>query len=182
MEERTIQRIEAGQQVSEETLRKVARALGMTEGCLSSARYVPTAEEIAAEVEKVQRDRLVVNACAVEDVKDCQKLFESHCCLPDQSRVAPDALAKVAEFTDMWADWSMVYGEISFGERLEAAQSVLKAIREIEILGYRVFYSVYRSDDGFDVAVITWAPTSSLDLRQLVVPRRVREQMAAFDV
>jgi transcriptional regulator with XRE-family HTH domain len=50
IDERTVQRIERGEKVNDDTLRKVAKALRMEEGSFLGPRYVATREEAAANV------------------------------------------------------------------------------------------------------------------------------------
>src|SRR6267143_5620508 len=62
VDERTVQRIERGEKVNEDTLRKVAKVLRMKEDAFLGPRYVSTPEEATADVEKMLSEVLVIDA------------------------------------------------------------------------------------------------------------------------
>jgi transcriptional regulator with XRE-family HTH domain len=57
--ERTIERIEAGTPVSDDTLRKVAKALKLRDGAFTEAGYCPSEAELIAEVKKIRDQHTV---------------------------------------------------------------------------------------------------------------------------
>jgi transcriptional regulator with XRE-family HTH domain len=62
IQERTIQRLERGEQVSEETLRKVAEALRLDENAFIGPRYVPTQEEAFQNAERFLSEVRIIDA------------------------------------------------------------------------------------------------------------------------
>ena len=172
--ERTIQRIERGEKVDENTLRKIAKALRLQENAFVGPRYVPSESELLAEFENTLKEITVIEARTFASLKDCDAVLHTHGFIVDD-RAAGDELAEdVAAFKDLTRDWMDLYGDISVSEQVEACRSVLESAQRIEAKGYQIRFGTYGTDDDFQVAALlitSRAEERFKDIKQLVVPR-----------
>ncbi len=174
IQERTIQRLERGELVSEDTLRKVAKALRLDENAFVGPRYVPTQEEVLQNAERFLAEVQVIDAKELTAVHDCAALFTAHTYLVDDTN-APTHAAEIAAFKDQLQDWGDIYSSISHTERLSACESVLGNVRAISAAGYQLLYGVYETEEKFRVATVVILPKSDdafNQLKQLIVPRK----------
>lgn len=181
IQERTIQRLERGEQVSQETLRKVAKALRLDENVFVGPRYVPTLEEALQNAKRFLSEVQIIDAKELTTVHDCGALFSAHAYLVDDTNVAPTHASEIAGFKDQLQDWGDIYGSISQTERLRACEAVLAAAQKLGVAGYRLLYAVYETDDEFRVATVLPVPKSDdlfNQLKQLIVPRKFMPMMA----
>lgn len=180
--ERTVQRIEHGERVDEESLRKVAKALRVEENAFVGPRYVPTEDEAVAETIEFFREMTVIGANSFTSLKDCDAVLKVHGCLIDDRKVSEKLADRVAAFKDLVRDWADIFDDLpSEGARLDACRSVLAEAKEIEEAGYLIRYGVYRTDDKFMVAVFVFVPNDDESLSkitQLVVPRSFTKMAA----
>ena len=175
IQERTIQRLERGEQVSEDTLRKVAKALRLAEDAFIGPRYIPTQEEALKNAEKFLSEVRVIDAKELTTVQDCGVLFNAHAFLVDDTNVNSAHALEVAALKDELQDWGDIYSSISHTERLSASEAVLTNAKTIGAAGYRLLYGVYETDDKFRVATVLIVPKGNEtfdQLKQLIVPRK----------
>lgn len=173
--ERTVQRIERGKKVDDDTLRKIAKALRLPENGFVGPRYVPSENELQAQVENTLKETTVIEAHNFGTIKDCDAVLCAHGFIVDD-RAAGDELAEdVATFKDLTRDWMNLYGDLSASEQVEACKSVLATVRRIEAKGYQLRFGAYRTDDNFEFAALLITPRADeryKDVKQLVVPRQ----------
>lgn len=178
VDERTVQRIERGEKVNDDTLRKIAKALRLQEDAFVGLRYVPTSEEAIVEAEKMLSQVLMIEASEFRTVKDCDALLSTLGYLVDDRHVAAHLVHEVAVLKDLIQDWGDIYREISHTEQVEACESVLKQAQKIEEAGYGMRYGVYTTEDNFRVSTLVILPKQddrAAQVKQLVVPRRFTE-------
>jgi transcriptional regulator with XRE-family HTH domain len=178
VDERTVQRVERGEKVNDDTLRRIAKALRIQEDAFVGMRYVPTSEEAVAEAEKMLSQVLMVEANVFSTVKDCDAVLSALGYLVDDRHVAADLAREVATFKDLLQDCGDIYREISNTEQVEACESVLKQAQKIEEAGYGMRYAVYTTDDKFRISALVILPKHddrAAQVKQLVVPRRFTE-------
>jgi transcriptional regulator with XRE-family HTH domain len=174
VDERTVQRIERGEKVNEDTLRKVAKVLGMKEDAFLGPRYVSTPEEAAADVEKKLSEVLVIDASEFATERDCDAILAKHGYIVNDQHVGMDLAEQVAVFRDLLVDCGDCYDDLSYTERLESCRLLLDQVHEIEAAGYRTKYAVYTTADQFQVSVVVFLPKTEERLStmsQFVVPR-----------
>jgi transcriptional regulator with XRE-family HTH domain len=174
IQERTIQRLERGEQVSEDTLRKVAKALRLDEDSFIGPRYVPTQEEALQNAAKFLSEARVIDAKELTTAQDCGALFNAHAYLVDDTNVN-SSQAEIAAFKDQLQDWGDIYSSLSHTERLSACEAVLASGKTIGAAGYRLLYGVYETDDEFRVTTVLLVPKGNEtfdQLKQLIVPRK----------
>lgn len=172
VEERTVQRIEAGNKVSEDTLRKIAGALRLEENAFIGPRQVLTEEAAESKAAKLLSSVLTIKPCRLDSVKDYFTIFEAHAWVVDDENVSAELAAQVAELRDSLQDWGDIYKDISYTERLAACEALLEKIRDIEKEKYRTLYGVYTTDEDLCVAVLLILPEERAShLKQMLVPR-----------
>ena len=178
VDERTVQRIERGEKVNDDTLRKIAKALRLQEDAFVGLRYIPTSEEAVAEAEKMLSQVMMIEASEFRTVKDCDAMLNALGYLVDDRHVAAELAHEVAVFKDLVQDWGDIYKEISHTEQLEACESVLKQAQKIAEAGYDMRYGVYTTEDNFRISTLVFLPKQddrSAQVKQLIVPRRFTE-------
>jgi transcriptional regulator with XRE-family HTH domain len=181
IDERTVQRIEAGHPVSDDTRRQIAKAFKLPEDEFLKPHYVPTEEEIHAKIAEVKNRYAVIEAQCIESVHDVEKIMMEHALLIDGT-VLPESKAKeLAVLKDSLQDWELIFRDITNVERLEACRSLLKQVREIEGEDYQALYAIYAIEDkakviglNIKVAAIAFA-SKDRTVTQLVVPRQLRD-------
>ena len=172
--ERTIQRIEQGEKVDDETLRMVARALRQPEDAFVTAHYVPSDEEIKAQVKNANENLQVIDIRPFTLAMDFDRVIGSHGWLIDDSSCDGVAASEIAELKDSLEDWNCIYDDIPHTERLHACEELLGRIQGIGCKGLVARFGTYRTEDNFVVATIIFVkkdPERPCQLTQAMVPR-----------
>lgn len=173
--ERTIQRLERGEKVDDETLRGVAKALKLPEDAFIGPRYIPKAEEVFATVKSTLENYLVGDVCAFSSARDFERILGAHGYLVDDGATDDTVAEQVAEFKELLQDWGDIYSELPETGKLDARRVLLTKVREIEEKGYSGRFGVYVTDDDLAIAVVIFLKkndTHRCGLKQFVVPRR----------
>jgi transcriptional regulator with XRE-family HTH domain len=178
--ERTVQRIEKGEKVNDESLRAIARAFRMEDTSFIGPRNVLSSEEAWKKTMKELEKRTLIDAHRFAGLKDAEAVLESGGAIIDDQRVKDAAAKELALFKDNLADWSVIYGDLfSHGEKLDAWKSLLQSAQELEAMGYVIRYGVYKTEDlGLRLATILIVPKSDDALcavKQLLVPTQFEE-------
>ena len=138
--EKTLERAEAGEGISEDSSRRIARALGMKETAFTEELFIPTLEEAARIQQKKDEDlRKTHRSVPVEPVRgprDVLPLFENYGLFADDMNVADGHLKDFADLKQSLVDYGDISGDLTAPQRVEAAEDVVKDIREFEMLGY----------------------------------------------
>ena len=97
---RTIERVEAGERVSEETLNKIEKALKFGEGALKKASYWPSDEELAAIVKKTKEDYTHTSLNDLSGACDLQNILSASAYLVDGTAAADELAESIAAVKD----------------------------------------------------------------------------------
>jgi transcriptional regulator with XRE-family HTH domain/flagellar biosynthesis GTPase FlhF len=116
VDERTVQRIERGEKANDDTLRRVAKVLGMHEGAFLGPRYVSTREEAIAKVEGILSEVLVIDASEFTTVRDCDAVLGAHGYIVNDQHVSHDLIDTIAGFKDLLEDWDWISHDLSHTE------------------------------------------------------------------
>jgi transcriptional regulator with XRE-family HTH domain len=172
--ERTIQRVERGGTVEDETLRKVARALGLGENAFLRPDYHPSTEELKAFAKSVRDDYTVTDLLNLSSQNDLDGILTADACQIDGSAVKENLAAEVASLQDEIEELGSVYEELSNVERLEARQGLFKHIQNVACTGYRARWAVFETDDKWNVGVLVFqdGQTKDNEFSKLIIPRR----------
>lgn len=178
VDERTVQRIERGQKVSDESLRKVARAFHLPDDLFLEPIPLPTIEEW--ENAKRQSSELtIIEARSLTTLSDCGAVLSAGVlCFVDH--LGRESLAdRLAEFKDMLTDWGDVWGDLTHVDRLEASRSILDRSEKMRTEGYATQYGVYTTEDRwkFRVAVLLFVPARdgrTPNITHLLLPRTLQ--------
>ena len=177
--ERTVQRIENGEKVNEDSLRAIARAFRMDENSFIGLRQVMSKEEAIAEAMKTLEQRKLIDAHRFATLKDAESVLGTHGMLIDDHFVTDDAATEAADFKDLLSDWNDVYSELySAGEKLTACRSLLGAAQKLEAKGYVIRYGVHTTEDDYQMVTMLFARKADdalCQIKQLFVPNRFTE-------
>jgi transcriptional regulator with XRE-family HTH domain len=173
--ERTVQRIERGEKVSSESLRRVARALHIDAEAFLEPVPLPTVEEWE-KAKKCSGEHTFIEALTFTTLNDCAAVLATHVFLLDERAVNEKLADQVAAFKDMLTDWGDVYGDLSHMDRLQACREVLAGGQKITAEGYTLRYGLYVTEDRwkFKVAILVLTPTDDgrmLNVTHFFVPR-----------
>jgi transcriptional regulator with XRE-family HTH domain len=142
MSEKTLERAEAGQGISEESCRRIASALGIEADAFTREMYVPTGEEAERRVKQDLEERHANYApmpvSELKGVRDVLPAFRADGFLGDDSHVAEEHMAKFAELKQSIWEWNAVASDINEPELIDGCKSFMSEVRDFEALGYIV--------------------------------------------
>lgn len=178
---RTIERLEAGEHMSDETLSKVAKALKLREGAFTEASYCPSDEELAAMVRKAKEDYTHTALHDLSGVRDLDNILTAHAYLVDGSNVDDELAEEVAAVKDYVQDAGDIHGDVPHTQQLTFSRELLGMIRDIEGHGYTARWGRYATDDQFNVGVLTFFKTIDLQTGEhyghAIVPRSLMRSL-----
>ena len=177
IDERTVQRIEAGHQVSDDTRRQIAKAFRLPVDSFIRPNHMPTAEEAEAIIAETAGRFTVVDARPLQTARDFEEILNvRHAFLIDGTALPDKMQEEVAVFKDVFHDWSWVFSDITHVGRLKACTSLLKDVQRIAGHDFRAVFAIYDAEkpSSFKVAAITFVPNDR-DVLQLVLPRRLEQ-------
>ena len=162
MSEKTLERAEAGEGISEESARRIARALDLQEDVFVAKVYFPTADEAERLFEKCQEERtanyLPLAVRELRGTRDVLLLFRAHAMLGDDHHVSDNHLREFAELKESWWEWNAVSEDIGETALVDGARSFLSAVSSFESLGYEVKFGVMeghrKNDIPYSLAVL----------------------------
>lgn len=175
IDERTIQRTEAGHPVSDETRRRIAKAFKLPEDEFLKPSYVPTDEEVRTRISEVSEKFVLVEARRLKSPRDLEEILSvGHAFLIDGTQLPDDMQQEVAAFKDAFHDWTWIYSDINHVQRLEACASLLKDVVRISGNDFHALFATYDSEkpSGFKVVAITFVHNDR-EITQLVLPRHL---------
>ncbi len=158
-----------------ETLRRIGKALRLTESAFVGPRYIPTEQEAIARAEKALKAIQAIDIQAFSEARDFAAILSVHGHLIDDSGTPETLASEIAAFKDMVQDWGDIYSDIPHSGKLEACRDLLEHIRDIERKGFKARFGVYTTDDLFKVAVVMFVDKADWQrcvLTQMIVPRR----------
>ena len=156
--ERTVQRIEKGEKVNDDSLRAIARTFRMDENSFIGPRNVLSKEEALAEAMKTLEKRKLIDAHRFTTLKDAEAVLGTHGMVIDDHFVTDEAAAELASFKDELKDWNDIYPVMdSHDEKLTACRSLLSEAKRLEGRGYVIHYGVYKSEEGYRMVSMLFA-------------------------
>jgi transcriptional regulator with XRE-family HTH domain len=174
IDERTVQRIEAGNEVSDESLARIAKVFGGAADLFTAPRLIMTEEQAEEQAAQLSAQYLVIEAKALTTLEHCDEILGLDGVWPC-TRWAPEECAElVASFLDNLSDWTDCASGGTYSERLNACRSILTEAQELHATGVRILFGIYRTDDKFRVLAVTFLPESDVHthgIKQLKVPR-----------
>lgn len=182
--ERTVQRIENGEKVNDDSLRRVARTFRMDEESFIGPRAVLRKEEAWKEAATALEKLKLIDAHRFATLKDAEAVLGTHGMVIDDHFVADDAATEVAEFKDLLQDWNDIYSLLlSNTEKLYTCRSLLSGARRLEAKGYVIRYGVYTTQDNYrlvSVLFVRKADDAICEVKQMLVPARFTEVASAY--
>jgi transcriptional regulator with XRE-family HTH domain len=172
---KTIERIEAGKRVNEESLDRVAQALGFAPGAFIEPFVRPTPEEIDGYMPATLHE--------FSDARDFAKILDAHAYLIDTGGLRFEDADDGAALTDQVRDWGDIHNDLPAVNKLEAYRQLYDQIQQLRQRGYLAKWACYRSEDNFEVALIAFKAADSLDpdraegFRIAAVPKRLQEAL-----
>ncbi len=177
--ERTVQRIEGGEKVSEESLRRIAKALRMDEKSFIGPRHVLSEEEAVRTAKKRLQDLMVIEAHRFACLKDAEAVLGTDGMIIDDHFITEEAADDSARFKDLLRDYNDVYGVMrSHEEKLDACRALLIAAKSLDLRGYSITYGTYTSQDDYRLSSMVFARKADENgcaIKQMIVPSRFTE-------
>ena len=177
--ERTVQRIENGEKVNEESLRKIAKAFRMDENSFIGPREVLGPEEAWDKAKKQLEEMKLIDAHRFATLKDAEAVLGTHGMVIDDHFVTDEAAGESASFKDLLRDWNDVYSVMgSAEEKLNACRSLLSAAKALEARGYVIRYGVYKTADDYRLVSMLFARKADdalCEVKQFFVPNQFTE-------
>jgi transcriptional regulator with XRE-family HTH domain len=177
--ERTVQRIENGEKVNEESLRRIAKALRMDENSFIGPRQMQSHEQAFEQTKKWLEGVKLIDAYRFAALKDAEAVLGTHGMIVDDHFVTDDAADEVASFKDLLQGWNDVYAELfTHGEKLEACRSLVEGAQQVEARGYVIRYGVYMTEDKYrfvSVLIARRTDDALCEVKQMFVPNRFSE-------
>lgn len=185
LDERTVQRIENGNKVSEETLRKVAKALRMNdENYFIHPHHVLSEEEAREQAQKWMDAVIRIDAHRLATLKDCEVVLETAGKIVDDLRVADAAASQAASFKDSLEECKYTYSDpLSYEEKLSACRSLLREAKKLETCGYVLRYGTYKTKDGYllvSILIVPQADDAQCEVKHMLVPSHFSQQPASL--
>ncbi len=172
--ERTVQRIESGEQVSDDTRRQIAKAFRLPDDFFTKPGYMPTTEEAEAMLAEAAEKFTVVDARPLHTPGDFEEILSvGHAFLIDGTALPDEMQQEVGTFKDAFHDWTWIFSDITHVDRLGACRSLLEDVHRIAGQLYHAVFAIYDADKprNFRIAAITFV-SKDREVVQLVVPRR----------
>lgn len=185
LDERTVQRIECGNKVSDETLRKVAKAFRMNdENYFIQPHPVLSSEDALEEAQKLLDAVMRIDARRLATLKDCEVVLETEGKIVDDLRVGDTAAVQAAKFKDSLEECKYAYSDsLSHEEKLNACQFLLREAKRLEACGYVLRYGTYRTQDGYllvSILIVPQADDAQCEVMHMLVPRHFSQQPASL--
>lgn len=181
--ERTVQRIENGEKVNDDSLRRVARAFRIDEESFIGPRTVLGKEEAWKEAVKALERLKLIDAHRFATLKDAEAVLGTQGMVVDDHFVTDDAATEAAEFKDLLQDWNDIYSSLlSSTEKLDACRSLLSGAQRLEAKGYVIRYGVYTTQDNYRLVSVLFARKADdalCEVKQMLVPARFTEMASA---
>jgi transcriptional regulator with XRE-family HTH domain len=140
MSEKTLERAEGGQGISEGSCRRIARALGLQEDLFVGEKYIPGPEEALRLLEQKDNERRTTHTPSAvaefKGVRDVLPFFRADGFLADDQNIAEQDMEAFADLKESWWEWNAIASDIGQSELVRGAQSFLAEIRSFEERGY----------------------------------------------
>ena len=159
MSEKTLERAEGGQGISEDSCRRIARALGLQEDVFVGERYIPAPEEAMRMLEQKDKERRATHSpsavAELKGVRDVLPLFRACGFVADDQNVGDQDMEAFAGLKESWWEWNAIASDIGQPELVRGAQSFLAEIRSFEARGYVLKSCIAQRfhEDGMPVAL-----------------------------
>lgn len=172
---RTVDQIESGAAIDEDSLSKITVALGLPPDYYQKKEvYMPTEAELSAEFLTAMQDPLL------KDAREFSSLEDAHALLSCEGYVVngyflPDSMSKdFQNFKETLRRCSANYHRLPRAEKEEACRTLHDAFQRIAAKDCGAKYAAYRSEDNIAVFVMHFGNNRNKDFRrlgQLCVPR-----------
>ena len=140
--EKTLERLESGEKISDQSLRKIASAIDWPADVFVGEKYIPTPDEAIATLTKVAEDfeqrYQEVPVSRLTDPRQFVAQFDSQGVLFQELGVALEHADDAASLKELLCDSNDIASELPATGQLEAARTLMDAVRTVETKGYVV--------------------------------------------
>ena len=181
--ERTIQRLEEGTKVSDDTLRQLAVVLGFEPNAFVGPRHVASSEDAAQKILRWFEAFQIVDAPQVEDWRAFEMLMLCDCLRIMDSEHYGDAAMLSATLKDSLGDCMWVAPGATASERLEWAQAMVNTLDQIREHGVCARFAIGATTDHMKLGALMLVPIRHPLARadRAVMPRDVMTEFTAED-
>ena len=130
--ERTIQRVERGEPIKDETLKQIAKALFLEEHAFVGLCYIPSRAKAFENALKFLDDHHVVDVHRLHSPEDINALLEAQRWIVDGRDVSREAREFVAILQETLVGRERVNSEISGAERADSCGDLFRHVKRIE--------------------------------------------------
>lgn len=140
VDERTVQRVEAGKQVGAGTLKSLARALQLEDNYFIKHHAIKTAEELQREAEDFRRKFTVVEVTRISTGRALMDVLQgTDACSFHVHDEPPAEVSEVcARLFDYLRDCVDIWSDVPFSQRHEYQEEITNILDEMETAGYIV--------------------------------------------
>ena len=174
IDERTVQRVEAGSGASDEVLARISTAFGGETNLFTAPRLIMTEEQTEEHATQLMAQFVLIEARPLTTLQHCDEILGLDAVWPCTRWVPEECAGLVATFLDNLNDWTTCVSGGTYSERLDASRSIMAEAQELQRSGVRILFGIYRTDEKFRVLGITFLPLSDAHtgaVKQLMVPR-----------
>jgi transcriptional regulator with XRE-family HTH domain len=130
--EQMIGRVERGERITDETLKKLAEAFFADEHAFVGLCYVPSQDKAYRNALNYLHEHSVVDVHRISSPGDIRALLDTQGWIVDGSDVTGGARELVAILQESLIDWSNVDSEMPATEQLDACGDLFRQVRRIE--------------------------------------------------
>ena len=130
--ERTIQRVERGERITDDTLKQIAKALFTEEHAFVGVCYIPSQEKAFKNALKFLDDHHAVDVHRLHSPEDIKALLDAQGWVVDGSDVSGEARALVAILQETLVGWGDVYSEMPATEQIDACDDIFRQAKRVE--------------------------------------------------
>jgi hypothetical protein len=169
--------------VDEQSLRKIAQALGLPEDTfVKETIYLATAEEQYEEFTKAWKETVQREPRRLASLEDCDAVLTVRAYAIDPQNIPDEVTAYAQAVIDTITERTREYLFRTKGERRADCRALLAAVRRFEAKGYRTEFAVTLTEDQISLATMRFRPGAkgnSKKVETIAVPRKVQALLDA---
>lgn len=156
--ERTIQRLESGHKVDDETLKLIAFALDLAPNAFIGPRVITPRDQVVENVAKFFDRHQFVATTPVSDWRAFEELMDTAAVTIDHTCLSSEACRLVAPLRDYLQECIDISDVLDSTGKMECADQMFTMLREIENLGNTSRYAVVNTVDKLKIGALILLP------------------------
>ena len=143
--ERTIQRLEAGEKVDNSTLERVANAFKLTKDAFTKLHYIPVSDEVGPNIKKISKKFEVINLSLLDneiifnEILNCSSYW-----IENRNYLTIDQKDKFNDLGNRIKEYREIYiFENNDKKKLGIRRNLYKIVKQLKTLGCLLKYQIY---------------------------------------